>query len=129
MFSIIKIQNRCSFESEELTMKQQKFMLHQLILFIIVFLLGLLLVFTIGKCFFMNGIKVEAHNKNQKYFTTIEIEEGDTLWEIAKENRTEEYASIEAYIDEVKRTNHLESDQIEAGYSLLIPYYASEPRE
>ncbi|MEE1341258.1 MAG: LysM peptidoglycan-binding domain-containing protein [Lachnospiraceae bacterium] len=77
----------------------------------------------------MNGIKVEAHNKNQKYFTTIEIEEGDTLWEIAKENRTEEYASIEAYIDEVKRTNHLESDQIEAGYSLLIPYYASEPRE
>ena len=58
-------------------MKQQKFMLHQLILFIIVFLLGLLLVFTIGKCFFMNGIKVEAHNKNQKYFTTIEIEEGE----------------------------------------------------
>ena len=88
MFSIIKIQNRCSLESEELTMKQQKFMLHQLILFIIVFLLGLLLVFTIGKCFFMNGIKVEAHNKNQKYFTTIEIEEGDTLWEIAKKYHT-----------------------------------------
>ena len=47
-----------------------------------------------------------------KYFTSIEIKEGTSLWEIAQEYQTEEYDSTEDYIREVKKINHMKSDVI-----------------
>lgn len=61
-----------------------------------------------------------------KYFTSIKIEEGTNLWEIAQEYQTEEYESTEAYIKEVKKMNHMDSDVIYEGSYLCIPYYSSE---
>ena len=51
--------------------------------------------------------KVDASNYNVKYFKCIEIESDDTLWSIAQENISEEYSSIEEYIEEVKSINNL----------------------
>ncbi|MCI5649099.1 MAG: LysM peptidoglycan-binding domain-containing protein [Fusicatenibacter sp.] len=61
-----------------------------------------------------------------KYYTSIRVEHGDTLWDIAKEYRTEEYNSIQSYIEEVKTMNHLTSDKITDGMYLSIPYYSTE---
>lgn len=67
--------------------------------------------------------------ERDKYFTSLQIEEGDTIWKIAQENITEEYDDIYEYIDEIKECNQLSSDNITAGQYLLIPYYSENPRE
>ena len=62
-----------------------------------------------------------------KYFKSIEIEEGDTLWSIAEEYMTtEHYGSVNEYIKEIKDTNGLSSDTIKAGQNLIITYYSTE---
>ena len=59
-----------------------------------------------------------------KYFMSIEIEKGDSLWSIAEEYMTEEYTSIYSYIDEVKEINGLKKDNIYEGCYLVVPFYA-----
>ena len=54
------------------------------------------------------------------------VSSGDTLWDIAKEYRTEEYSDISSYIAEVREINHLSSNQITDGMYLCIPYYSEE---
>ena len=63
---------------------------------------------------------------NYKYYKSIQIQPGDTLWEIAKENMSDEYDSIEDYIDEIKELNHLKSDIIQQNTYLTIGYYSNE---
>ena len=60
-----------------------------------------------------------------KYYTSILVENGDTLWSIALENMTPEYEQIEEYISEVRRLNHLCGDNIRAGEYLTLPRYGS----
>lgn len=61
-----------------------------------------------------------------KYYTSIRVSSGDTLWDIANEYRTEEYSSISSYISEVREINHLKSNQITDGMYLCVPYYSEE---
>ncbi len=69
--------------------------------------------------------RVNASTHNEKYFKCIEVENSDTLWSIAEDNMSEEYASVEAYIAEVKNINGLTSDKIYSGATLVVPYYAA----
>ena len=57
-----------------------------------------------------------------KYYKSIEIQPGDTLWDIAEETMTSEYDSIPEYVEVLKEMNALESDRIEAGQYLIIAY-------
>ena len=70
---------------------------------------------------------VDAHDTKDvvmcKYYKSIEITSGDTLWDIAKENMSEEYDSVYEYIDEIMEMNNLDSDQIHAGQYLTVAYY------
>ena len=59
-----------------------------------------------------------------KYFRSIEVQEGDSLWSIAEEYMTEEYSSISDYIDDVKEINGFSKDTMYAGCYLVIPFYA-----
>lgn len=68
---------------------------------------------------------VNASTHNEKYFKCIDVEYSDTLWSIAEDNISEEYASVEDYIAEVKSINGLTSDKIYSGATLVIPYYAA----
>ena len=52
---------------------------------------------------------------SHKYYTSVTIEKGDTLWSIASEYMSPEYDGIEDYIMEVRTINHLYSDGIYAG--------------
>ena len=63
-----------------------------------------------------------------KYYTSIEIQPGDTLWEIADTYKTEGYSNRKAFIKEIQELNHIDEDQITSGCYLLIPYYAEKPR-
>ena len=61
-----------------------------------------------------------------KYFKSIYITQGDTLWSIAEANMNEHYSSQKEYINEVKRMNSLTSDHIECGSYLIVPYFSSD---
>ncbi len=61
--------------------------------------------------------------KKQKYYSSICIEQGDTLWSIAKKYADEEYQTIEEYIKEIKQINGLTSERIVEGNYLIISYY------
>lgn len=61
-----------------------------------------------------------------KYYTSIQIQKGDTLWNIASDYVTDDYASINDYIEEICEINHIEDSDIHSGQYLTIPYYSNE---
>lgn len=62
-----------------------------------------------------------------KYYTSIEIQPGDTLWDIADTYQTEGYSSRNAFLKEIQELNHIDASNITSGCYLIIPYYAEEP--
>lgn len=70
-----------------------------------------------------------AHNNTadspieHKYYKSIELSYGDTLWDIAEEYISDEYTSIYDYINELKQINNLHSDDIHANRYLTVVYY------
>ena len=91
---------------------------------ILVLLLSLISFLLIG--LYINYDKVSANDFSnyKKQVLSIEVKEGDTLWNIAKEYMNEEYSDINDYIKEIKLSNGLASDTIHEGSYLIIPYYA-----
>lgn len=83
-------------------------------------------------CMFFGTILSSAHEKNNpeetvyKYYTSIRIEYGDTLWDIAKETMTDEYNSTAEYVEVLKKMNSLDSDDIQAGQYLIVAYNDTE---
>ena len=63
-----------------------------------------------------------SESSRYKYYTSIQVEPGSSLWEIA----SSEYEDLDDYIREVRQINHLDQDTIYAGSYLCIPYYSSE---
>lgn len=61
-----------------------------------------------------------------KYFKSIEIQYGDTLWSIANEYMGTEYKHVNDYIKELKKMNGLVDDHIQAGNYLVVSYYSEE---
>lgn len=71
--------------------------------------------------------QVSAHDKDivekEKYYKSIEIVSGDTLWDLAETHMDDNYGCVQDYIDEVKDMNGLLDDSIHDGQYLMIPYY------
>lgn len=66
----------------------------------------------------------EAKNVYYKYYTQIEIQSGDSLWEIAgKYMENGPYESRRDYMNEVVELNQLSSTKIIKGQHLIVPYY------
>lgn len=92
-------------------------------------LLATALMITIGSVLFGNAFtSAQAHDTEQtyKYYKSIVIEKGDTLWDIAKEYKTEAYESTKEYVQELIQLNGLSSDLIHEGQSLVVIYYDTE---
>lgn len=69
----------------------------------------------------------DTQDISYKYFTSIQIEKGDSLWSIAQEySDSEHYDSNSDYIAEVMAMNNLKDDKIVSGQYLIIPYYSYE---
>lgn len=63
-----------------------------------------------------------------KYYTSITVEAGENLWDIADEYIDYNvYRDKNSYISEVRSINHLdENGTIAAGQILVVPYYSTE---
>lgn len=74
---------------------------------------------------FLSSAKDDSSPTYYKYYKSITIESGDTLWSIAQEYMDDEhYASVNDYINDVKQINALKSNGITYGEHLIVPYYA-----
>jgi len=63
--------------------------------------------------------------KTFKYYTSIEVKYGESLWSIAESYMdSTKYTGISAYIQEVMKINSLPNDNIKAGQSIIVPYYS-----
>ena len=58
-----------------------------------------------------------------RYFETITVKPGDSLWSIAETYRGDDY-SLQGYIRELREMNDISGDTIYAGQRLLITYRA-----
>ena len=90
------------------------------------FFTGIILMMVI--CISFGAFLVSAHEKTSaddivyKYYKSIEIQSGDTLWAIAEDTMTDEYNSVAEYVQVLKDMNNLDSDNIQAGQNLIIAY-------
>lgn len=80
---------------------------------------------------FLISDRIEASSvthseETYKYYTSIQVKQGESLWSIAGNYMTSDYSDRDAYMEEVRSLNHLSSDDIHAGEYLLIPYYSSQ---
>lgn len=108
-----------SLSKREAQVRTQKCIL-AVIIFVIV---------TIG-VLFGTGIHVFAGDDEvqtfHKYYQSICIEEGDTLWDIAGEYVKDTEITRREYIDEVCKLNGIYEDEIHAGEHIVVVYYSKE---
>lgn len=91
-----------------------------------------MLMLTIIGCLQFGQLSSDAHGNLKedpvsfKYYKSIEIEDGDTLWGIAEEYMGDHYDSVPEYIAELKDINQLVTDDIQSAKYLTVVYYDSE---
>lgn len=84
----------------------------------------LLLAIAVSAGFAARTVTAQGNEERVKLITSVEIEKGDTLWSIASEYMSDEYDSINKYIEEIKDSNGMTSDEIHSGNYIIVPYYA-----
>ena len=84
------------------------------------------LMLCIVTCIFVMNSNAKEEHETYKYYTSIQIQEGDSLWEIAQEYGALAHIDSRDYIAEVKEINHLQGDEIHSGQYLTIPYYSAQ---
>ncbi|MGN1154642.1 MAG: LysM peptidoglycan-binding domain-containing protein [Agathobacter sp.] len=111
--------SRCAHNRRRQTSYKNKRVLFVAIT-VVVILLGIVLGNNI-----INASHSSAYSEVEKElcYTSVEIEEGDTLWSIAEEYMCSEYDDVNDYIKDIKQINNLHSDTIHAGGYLMVPYY------
>lgn len=67
----------------------------------------------------VNGDNVSRY----KYYKSIMIEPGDTLWTIAEQYYDRDESTITDYINEIKTINCISDEHIKSGNYLVISYY------
>lgn len=66
-------------------------------------------------------VKGNTQPKNLKvYYLSVEIDKGDTLWDIAKEYKQEGQAT-KSYVKQIMKTNNMLGSKIRAGDTLFVP--------
>ena len=96
-----------------------------------ILLLAALFVITLGSVVF-GTIFSKAKNPSAdivqyKYYKSIEIKKGDSLWSIANEYCEDTYYdSIKDYVEELREINNLKSEKIHYGQRLIVAYYDCE---
>lgn len=91
-------------------------------------LLTIFLVISFSSLFFSFRTKAQGQDTlYYKYYKSVVVEEGDTLWHYAREYALDSYYdSPDAYIQEVVHINSLSGEQITYGQHLILPYYSAE---
>lgn len=84
------------------------------------------IVFVFGR-FALNG-KAEAEKVHKfKYYTSVQLQYGESLWSLSEKYMDDELYTNASYIEEVKSINHIhDEDEVMAGKMLIVPYYSTE---
>ena len=61
-----------------------------------------------------------------KYYTSITVEDGDTLWDIADEYISGYNVDKTDYVNEISELNNLSDGNIHAGQSIVVAYYSRD---
>ena len=95
------------------------------------YLIALVMIVMIMSCFFGKTLVMANEESDDtvynRYYTTIEVEKGDTLWSIAKTYYHHSGMSVREYVYELKLINGMVSDEIRAGNMISVEYYAETP--
>lgn len=79
---------------------------------------------------FKSSISVFAGARKQdevcKYYTSIQVQRGDTLWDIAERYIADGNMGRKEFIDEVTQLNGLTDGQIRSGEYIVVSYYAQK---
>lgn len=62
-----------------------------------------------------------------KYYTSIEIQKNDTLWDLAGQYKGNDNTTSE-YVNEVMKLNNMTTDRICQGQKLIVFYYSAEEK-
>jgi len=73
------------------------------------------------------AVSDDVKSDQNKYYTSISIEKGDTLWSIAS-NYVSGPKTISNYVNDLKEINNLQTDCIYQGQSLIVYYYSAEQK-
>lgn len=96
---------------------------------IMMFMTTALLIACFSVCFFSFKAKAQSETEDvaYKYYKSIVVKSGDTIWDYAEEYAHEDYYdSYDSYVKEVIRINAMTDDSIQSGQYLIIPYYSYE---
>lgn len=90
-----------------------------------VLIFTIILFIVISSILIYKDIKVEAalEKESYKYYTQVVVSYGETMEDIAKEYMSEEFGSIEKYIEEVCSINSFYGERLSPGSYLIVPYY------
>ena len=95
-----------------------------------VLVVSILFIMIIGCVFgtILSDAKTSDNKKvTYKYFTSYTVRYDDTMWEIAQNYMDGEYySSVQEYIAEVESMNHIDADNINAGTTIMLPYYSND---
>lgn len=69
----------------------------------------------------VSSASTEPHK--QLNYISVEIQPGDSLWSIAEQYYTDDWADIPTYMEQIKEFNDLTNDRIHAGNYLSVPYF------
>ena len=95
------------------------------------YLIALVMIVMIMSCFFGKTLVMANEDEDDavynRYYTTIEVEKGDTLWSVAKTYYHHSGMSVREYVYELKLINGMVSDELRAGDMISVEYYAETP--
>lgn len=94
-------------------------------------ILGMITIFIISVIVLL-GSSIHAFansNKDQtevhKYYKSIKVEAGDSLWDIADDYMSQSDMTKKEYIEEICKINHINENDIHAGDSIIVAYYTT----
>ena len=105
----------CTSREREAVIGEQKFLCAALCIAVIIVI----------SLFLLGSVRTQAASAEvtHKYYTSIQIDSGDTLWSIAEDYITDDYRDMNEYIEEVCSINKICGDEIHAGAYITVPYY------
>lgn len=109
-----------SLRKREAVVRRQRGLLAVVVILIVAF--GILLGTSIN-ALASSEKDIASYNK---YYVSIRIESGDTLWTIADEYVEGFNLSKSDYITEVCQINGISEDNIHAGDYIVVPYFSQE---
>lgn len=84
-----------------------------------------------GSCLFghslLNTMAEEGRSPSiNRYYTCVEIRQGDSLWSLAHEYGKSSGMNTKQYVKELKKMNSLKEDTIHAGQYLTVVYFSTD---